>query len=549
MSGDADVLVLGSGIAGLMLALKCAERGADVLVLTKRGADDSSTNWAQGGIAAVFDREDTFRDHERDTLRCGAGLSVPEVVRQVVTEAPERVGELEALGVRFTRTRRGLALGREGGHSARRIVHAKDFTGMAIEGVLLERVRAHPRIRLLEDQLAVDLILESRLRRRAGGRERCWGAYVMDCRAGAGGIRPVTARVTALATGGWGKVYLYTSNPDVATGDGVAMAYRAGAEVENLEFVQFHPTCLYHAEAKSLLLTEALRGEGAVLRTLGGERFMPRYHRMAELAPRDVVARAIDREMKRRGEPHVLLDISHLPPARVRERFPNVYSGLRRFGFDLTREPIPVVPAAHYMCGGVRATLAGRTSLRGLLALGETACTGLHGANRLASNSLLEALVTAHHGAAEAWRALRAAPAPPRAEAWQARGTHPPHETVVFDHHWDAVRRVMWDLVGIVRSDQRLWYAARLLALLREEIEDDYVRLRLSRDLVELRNIALVGSLIVESARRRLESRGLHFNLDHPHRDRRCDGRSTVLRRPRGEHRPRRLAAPPAPDL
>jgi len=279
----------------------------------------------------------------------------------VVTEAPERVGELEALGVRFTRTRRGLALGREGGHSARRIVHAKDFTGMAIEGVLLERVRAHPRIRLLEDQLAVDLILESRLRRRAGGRERCWGAYVMDCRAGAGGIRPVTARVTALATGGWGKVYLYTSNPDVATGDGVAMAYRAGAEVENLEFVQFHPTCLYHAEAKSLLLTEALRGEGAVLRTLGGERFMPRYHRMAELAPRDVVARAIDREMKRRGEPHVLLDISHLPPARVRERFPNVYSGLRRFGWHSwhSLEPSAFRPRAD-LCSRAGAEAAAR---------------------------------------------------------------------------------------------------------------------------------------------------------------------------------------------
>ncbi len=543
---QADVLVLGSGIAGLMLALKCADRGAEVLVLSKRGADETSTNWAQGGIAAVFDEDDSFADHERDTLRCGAGLSVPAVVRRVVGEAPERVSELEALGVRFTRTRRGLALGREGGHSARRIVHAKDFTGMAIEGVLLERARAHPRIRLLEDQLAVDLILESRLRGRRVARvgERCWGAYVMDCRPGAGRIRPVTARVTALATGGCGKVYLYTSNPDVATGDGIAMAYRAGAAVESLEFVQFHPTCLYHPEAKSLLLTEALRGEGAVLRTLDGARFMPRYHRMAELAPRDVVARAIDREMKRRGETHVVLDITHKSAARVRARFPSVYAGLRRFGFDLTREPIPVVPAAHYMCGGVRATLAGRTSVPGLLALGETACTGLHGANRLASNSLLEALVSAHHAAAEAWRIVRAEPAPPRAEAWQARGTRPPHEAVVFDHHWDSVRRVMWDLVGIVRTDQRLWYAARLLALLREEIEDDYVRLRLSRDLVELRNIALVGSLIVACAERRRESRGLHYNLDHPRRDRRLDGRPIVVRRTAGLVRPRRLAAP-----
>jgi L-aspartate oxidase len=550
---ETDVLVLGSGIAGLMLALGCAERGADVLVLTKRRADDSSTNWAQGGIAAVFDAGDSFARHQRDTLRCGAGLSDPEVVRQVVTEAPERVRELEAMGVEFTRTPRGFALGREGGHSGRRIVHAKDFTGRAIERALLLRAAHHPRIRLDEDQLAVDLILESRMKARRGSRrstdrsERCWGAYVMECgpgAAGAGRIRPVTAKVTALATGGCGKVYLYTTNPDVATGDGIAMAYRAGAAVESLEFVQFHPTCLFHPEAKSFLLTEALRGEGAVLRTLGGERFMPRVHPMAELAPRDVVALAIDRELKRRGETHVTLDISHLPAARVRARFPNVYASLKRFGLDLTREPIPVVPAAHYMCGGVKATLAGRTSLRGLLALGEVASTRLHGANRLASNSLLEALVAAHHGAAEAWRLVRRSPRMPQAEPWRAQGTHPPLEAVVFDHHWDAVRRLMWDLVGIVRSDQRLLYAERLLALLREEIELDYVRLRLSRDLVELRNIALVGGLIVACARRRRESRGLHFNLDHPRRDRRCEDRVTVLRRPRLGARSGRLAAP-----
>jgi L-aspartate oxidase len=558
---DPDVLVLGSGIAGLMLALKCADGGARVLVLSKRGAEDSSTNWAQGGIAAVFDPRDSFASHVRDTLKCGAGISNPAVVRRVVEEAPERVRELEKLGVEFTPARRGFALAREGGHSWRRIVHAKDFTGMAIEQVLLERARAHPRVRVLEERLAVDLILDSRLRRRdrASGRagtsrarERCWGAYVMDCRqeaAGSGRIQPITARATVMATGGCGKVYLYTSNPDVATGDGVAMAYRAGAAVESLEFVQFHPTCLYHAEAKSLLLSEALRGEGAVLRTLDGERFMPRYHAMAELAPRDVVARAIDREMKRRGEPHVFLDISHRPAAQVRERFPSIHQALRRYGYDLTREPIPVVPAAHYMCGGVKATLAGRTSIQGLLALGETASTGLHGANRLASNSLLEALVGAHHGAVAALRLVRLAPRAPRPEPWHARGTHPPLETVVFDHHWDAVRRLMWDLVGIVRSDQRLVYAARLLALLREEIEADYLRLRLSRDLVELRNIALVGSLIVASAERRRESRGLHFNLDHPRRSPGWAGRTTVLGRRPGARRTRPLAAPPALGL
>ena len=526
---ETDVLVLGSGIGGLMTALQAARHGR-VLVLTKKRAEDANTNFAQGGIAAVFDPHDSFRAHERDTLRVGAGLCDPAVVREVVREAPERVRELEALGVDFNRNARGYALGREGGHSARRIVHASDFTGQAIERALVERVRSHPRIRILEDQLAVDLILASRMR---GGakrrRDACHGVYVME--RGHGTIRPVVARVTVLATGGCGKVYLYTTNPDVATGDGLAMAYRAGAPVANLEFVQFHPTCLYHPQAKSFLLSEALRGEGAVLRTLDGERFMPRYDRRAELAPRDVVARAMDREMKRRGEPHVWLDISHRPAAWVKKRFPNIYRALLGWGFDLTREPIPVVPAAHYMCGGVEADLAGRTRLRGLLALGETACTGLHGANRLASNSLLEALVSAHHAAAEVRRELGESARPPRAEPWRAHGMRPPLETVVFEHNWDSVRRVMWDLVGIVRTDQRLEAAARRLALLREDIEHDYRRLRLSRDLIELRNIALVGSLIVTSARHRLESRGLHYNLDHPRPVARYALRPTRLRR------------------
>jgi L-aspartate oxidase len=534
---DADVLVLGSGIAGLMVALESAAF-ADVLVLSKRRAEDTNTNFAQGGIAAVFDPADSFVAHERDTLRCGAGLSDPAVVRQVVREGPERVRALDALGVRFTHEGRGFALGREGGHSSRRIVHARDFTGRAIEETLLERVRQHPRIRILENQLAVDLILESRLasgRRRAPGdrgADTCWGAYVMDRETRR--IRAFTARAVVLATGGSGKVYLYTSNPDVATGDGVAMAYRAGAPVANLEFVQFHPTCFYHPGAKTLLLSEALRGEGAVLRTLDGHRFMPRYHRQAELASRDVVARAIDRELKRRGEPHVLLDITHRPAAAVRRRFPSIHAALLGFGIDMTRQPVPVVPAAHYMCGGVRATLGGRTSLQGLLALGEVACTGLHGANRLASNSLLEALVGAHHAVGEVRRRLDQAPRAPAAEPWSARGTRPPFEQVVFDHNWDAVRRVMWDLVGIVRTDQRLAFAARRLALLSEEIEKDYVRLKLHPDLIELRNIALVGSLIVRSARRRLESRGLHYNLDHRRTVPEL-ARATVLRRSRRE--------------
>jgi L-aspartate oxidase len=534
-----DVLVLGSGISGLMTALRCAEF-ASVTVLSKRRADETNTNYAQGGIAAVFDPNDTFAAHERDTNVCGAGLCDEDVVHRVVREAPARIEELTRLGVGVNRGRRGYELGREGGHSARRIVHASDFTGQAIERALIRAVRAHARITLREDQLAVDLILDSRLgrRRAAGAADACWGAYVMD--RATRRIRPFTARATVLATGGCGKVYLYTTNPDVATGDGIAMAYRAGATVANMEFVQFHPTCLYHPRAKSFLLSEALRGEGARLTTLDGTRFMPRVHRLAELAPRDIVARAIDRELKRRGEPHVWLDISHRPAALVRRRFPNIAAALARFGLDLTREPIPVVPAAHYLCGGVRATLAGVTDLDGLLALGETACTGLHGANRLASNSLLEALVGAHHAVAAVRARLAAVPRAPRAEAWSARGTRPPLETVVFDHDWDAVRRVMWDLVGIVRTEQRLSSAARHLTLLGDEIEDDYARLRLTPDLIELRNIALVGRLIVESARRRPESRGLHYMLDHPRPVPRLAGRPTLLRR--GRIAPRRIA-------
>jgi L-aspartate oxidase len=528
---DADVLILGSGIGGLMLALEAARHGR-VLVVTKKEATDSNTNMAQGGIAAVFERGDSFARHVADTLKAGDGLCDEAVVRAVVSEAPERVRELSRLGVPFDRHGRDFELGREGGHSRRRIVHATDFTGRSVQQTLMARVHENPAIRVLENHLAVDLILDSKLRRgRRARRDTVWGAYVMD--RATRRIRPLTAAVTVLATGGCGKVYLYTSNPDVATGDGIAMAYRAGAAVESLEFVQFHPTCLYHSGARTFLISEAVRGEGAVLRALDGTRFMPRYHRLADLAPRDVVARAIDREMKRRGDAHVWLDVTHVGAARVRARFPNIDAQLRALGIDMARDPVPVVPAAHYMCGGVQADLAGRTTLDGLLAIGEAACTGLHGANRLASNSLLEALVGAHHAAALVGARLARKPRVPKAQPWESGGTHPPHEQVVFDHNWDTVRRVMWDLVGIVRTDERLAFAARRLALLREEIESDYERLRLSPDLVELRNIALVGSLIVASAQRRHESRGLHYNLDHPRRSPAEAKRVTRLRRGR----------------
>ncbi len=388
-------------------------------IVTKKEDRESNTNYAQGGLAAVMGKSDRFALHIRDTLRAGVGLCHRDAVELIVENGPARVRELARIGVRFSREGRGLALGREGGHSRRRIVHAADMTGREIERALLAAVAAHPRIHLFEHHMAVDLILASRLGAgEADGGERCWGAYVLDVNSGR--IAPVTARVTILASGGSGRVYLYTSNPDIATGDGVAAAHRAGALIGNLEFVQFHPTCLYHPRARSFLITEAVRGEGGILRTADGRRFMPRVHPMAELAPRDIVARAIDAEMKRRGDPHVLLDVTHLPASKVRERFPAIDARLRELGIDMTREPIPVVPAAHYQCGGVVTDLRGRTSIPGLFAIGEVAMTGVHGANRLASNSLLEAVVFAHRAAAAARAMVRRRP---RRAARRAVGT------------------------------------------------------------------------------------------------------------------------------
>ena len=500
-------------MAGLTFALRAAAQG-EVLVVTKRLAEDSATAWAQGGIAAVLDPRDSFEAHVSDTLRTGGGLSHPDVVRMVVEGAPERIQELVRLGVRFSQAPEShgatpFDLGREGGHSHRRVVHSGDITGAELQRALLAAVREHPRIELLENHMAVDLIEMSKF----GGPRRVVGAYVID--RATGRVSRCLARATVLASGGAGKAYLYTSNPDVATGDGVAMAYRAGAEVANMEFFQFHPTCLYHPQAKSFLISEALRGEGGVLRRADGSAFMAEHHAQADLAPRDVVARAIDHEMKRSGEDCVWLDMTHQSSSFLRERFPNIHGRCLDLGIDLTSDPIPVVPAAHYMCGGVVVDRDGRAGLPGLWAVGEVAHTGLHGANRLASNSLLEGLVFGHRAADS--MAHSAAPGGlPDPPEWDAGAATSSDEAVVVTNDWDEVRRCMWNYVGIVRSDRRLRRASRRIAMLKEEIREYYWRHLITPDLLELRNLIELAELIVTSASFRRESRGLHYNVDHP---------------------------------
>jgi L-aspartate oxidase len=527
-----DVLVLGTGIAGLSFALKAASLGR-VAMVTKKARAESNTNYAQGGIAAVLGRDDTFELHVADTLASGAGLCHEEVVRLVVEEGPARIRELIEYGMRFTQRpespageKPGFDLGREGGHSRRRIVHAQDMTGREAERVLLEAASANGAIDILEDHIAVDLITTAKLGR--PGPNRCVGAYVLNRRTGE--VETYGARVTMLATGGCGKVYLYTTNPDIATGDGVAMAYRAGAAVVNMEFVQFHPTCLFHPKAKSFLISEAVRGEGAILRTMAGNPFMEAYHPMKDLAPRDVVARAIDREMKQSGADHVWLDITHRPAPFTMERFPNIYRTCLDFGIDITKGPIPVVPAAHYQCGGVRTTVDGETDVAGLLAVGEAAWTGLHGANRLASNSLLEALVGAHRAAGR----LASGPLPekePGLPVWESGRATNADEMVVVAHNWDEIRRLMWDYVGIVRTTKRLRRALKRVTNLLEEIDEYYWDFLVTGDLLELRNIATVAELIIRSALARPESRGLHYTLDYPEPDPGWAQRDTVLRR------------------
>jgi L-aspartate oxidase len=542
---ETDYLILGSGIAGLSLAIKLSELGTVALV-SKREFLEGSTLHAQGGIAAVMSPEDSFDQHIQDTLKAGAGLCREDIVRGVVQEGPACVKELIGWGMNFTRDDQDeehpYELGLEGGHSQRRVLHAGDFTGSEIARTLLAKAKSISKIQFFDYHIAVDLITSEKLGVQDG--PKCLGAYVLDIRAGI--VRTFLAgRATFLATGGAGKVYLYTSNPDVATGDGMAMAYRAGAKIANMEFVQFHPTCLYHPEAKSFLISEALRGEGGILKLPNGTPFMSAYHPDKELAPRDIVARAIDSELKKSGDPFVYLDIRHKGAAFIKKRFPNIYQQCLRYGIDITKDMIPVVPAAHYFCGGVATDGVGRTTIPGLWAIGEVACTGLHGANRLASNSLLEGLVFAHR-ASESLRGRAGEGARGRPESpnrlpadtpilnvppWNPGKARNSDEQVVITQNWDEIRQLMWNYVGIVRTDKRLERAWRRIQLLQQEIHEYYWDFLITPDLIELRNIATVAELVVRSAMARQESRGLHFNLDHPKTDDAAWRHDTILQR------------------
>ncbi|MDF1565729.1 MAG: L-aspartate oxidase [Deltaproteobacteria bacterium] len=533
MRHSTDILVIGGGVAGLTFALEAAKHGR-VTLLTKRKLDDTATSRAQGGIAAVLASDDDFEAHIEDTLVAGAGLCHRDVVEFTVERGPARIEALEALGARFNRVDANdpespYDLCREGGHHARRVVRSADMTGQEVQRVLGAAARAHEGIELIEEHPAIDLITSGHLG--LPGENRVLGAYALDRKTGR--VSTFLAPVVVLATGGAGKVYRYTSNPDVSTGDGVAMAFRAGCRVANLEFFQFHPTCLFHPDDKSFLISEALRGEGGELVLPSGEPFMEAYHPMKSLAPRDIVARAIDSELKRTGAAHVGLDMRHLSRKFIEERFPGIHGRCLELGIDMCERPIPVVPAAHYLCGGVITDLSGRTDIRGLIALGETSCTGLHGANRLASNSLLEGLVFGHEAGRIVPELLEnlGPPEEGRVPSWNPGEAGAPDEQVVVSHNWDEIRRLMWNYVGIERSSKRLSRARRRLHLLQEEIKAYYWAYRVTADVIELRNIDTVAMLIVECACRRKESRGLHYTLDHPERGDDATATDTILSR------------------